>query len=164
LYFLDAASPDANVLVRLELATGARQELFRPSRGILRIYSLSPDGTRIAYNWRRDQQDFVYTQPVGGGEATLIHEVPQSTWSRAFGGLAWTADGRFVLFNRDVNNDEGDELVRIPAGGGAAEGLFTLGIIRQIAVHPDARHLAVEARKSSSTTYVMEGVLPPATR
>ena len=160
LYYEAQATPEITVLMRMDIATGTKQEVLRPPTGLLRIYSLSPDGSKIVYNWRKDSQDFLYLIPVTGGEPKMIHEVPKNEWRRGWGGLAWAADGRSVLYHREPDAFSTDELIRIPAEGGAPESVFTTGIIRRIAVHPDGRHITFEARTSSVDISVMENLFP----
>jgi len=166
LYFREPPRPGepANVMVRLELATGVKQEVLKISGAYLRIHALSPDGTRLAFGSRRDDGpvepplDVLEVVSLTGGEPTLIYQ----GGTRAFRGLAWTADGRSVLFHRSEGYR--DELIRIPAAGGPPVPLFQTGIIHDIAVHPDGRHLAVATWRESRATYVMENLFPPAAR
>ncbi len=144
--YYEAQDGDVTVLMRMNVASGAKQEVLRPPSGFLRIYSLSPDGTQIVCNWRK--------------EPKLLHEVPKDEWARAWGGLAWAADGLSVLYHREEDPNGSDELIRIPLSGGAPEGLFTTGIIRRIAVHRDGRHITFEARSGNTEVCVMENLFP----
>ena len=148
---------DVAALMRMDMTTGAKQEVLRPPTGVLRIYSLSPDGTQIVYNWREDGQDFLYLVPVTGGEPKLLSEASNQC-CRGFGGLAWSADGRSVLSHRISDLGSSDELVWIPVDGGDPVSLVTTGVVRRIAVHPDGRQIAFEARSSSKEVFVMENL------
>jgi Tol biopolymer transport system component len=159
LYYEARPTPDVTVLMRMDVATGTKQEVLRHPAEELRIYSLSSDGSQIVYNWRKDAQDQLYLIPAAGGESKRIYELPKSEWRRAWGGLAWSADGRSVLYH-GIPDTGRDELIRIPIDGSAPEPILTTGIIRRIAVHPDGRHITFEARTNSAEVSVMENLFP----
>jgi len=72
--------------MRLDVASGQKQEVFRPNTGYLRLYALSPDGSQIVFNWRKES-DLLYVLPATGGEPKLLYEYPKNEYSRAWGGL-----------------------------------------------------------------------------
>jgi len=149
---------DAATLMRLRPGAAQPEQVYRPATGTLRIYTLSPDGTEIVFNLRRDAKDFLYRMKLNSGEPVPFYSYPPNEWARGWGGLNWSADGKSVYYHHGING--GDELVRIPIATGTPEKLVTTGIIRRIAVHPDGRHLAWEARTSMNELWMIENLVP----
>jgi Tol biopolymer transport system component len=79
-----------------------------------------------------------------------------------FGTLAWTPDGRSVLFARKINSGSlKTELWLVPIQGGEPRKLeLTAENMRDLSVHPDGRHIAFTAGKPKSEIWVMENFLP----
>jgi hypothetical protein len=75
-YESPATDPASPVLMRLDVASGQKQEVFRPNTGYLRLYALSPDGSQIVFNWRKES-DLLYVLPATGGEPKLLYEYPK---------------------------------------------------------------------------------------
>jgi Tol biopolymer transport system component len=156
-YESPATEPASPALMRLDVASGQKQEVFRPNSGYLRLYALSPDGSQIVFNWRKES-DLLYVLPATGGEPKLLYEYPKNEYSRAWGGIGWVPDGKAVFYHHGMGGQ--DELLRIPLSGGGAEKLLTTGVIRRIAVNPDARQVAWEARTQSTEFFIMENLFP----
>jgi Tol biopolymer transport system component len=125
-----------------DLATGDAREIWRAPPGwILRNLATSPGGLQVAFHVANSQlrRNVIYTLPTSGGEP---HEVVRMEESIAREGLAWTADGKFLLFAQ-AQGPERNELFRVPAAGGVPEstGLAARGL-SLISPHPDGTHLA----------------------
>ena len=87
-----------------------------------------------------------------------ITPMPDGEW------LAWTPDGRHVLFAK--RRDEATELWRIPVEGGEPENLgMTMGRIEHLSIHPDGRRIAFTGPGPSpgAKVWVMEDFLPKST-
>jgi Tol biopolymer transport system component len=144
LYYEAQPSPEVQVLMRLDLSSGALKEVFRPKGEFLRMYSLSPDGLQIAYSSRRNQpeggtRDYLYVEPLSGGSPRQLDD---ADWVRASGGLAWAADGKAILYHHpDPRGITRDELLRVPMDGGPPERLFTTDTIVRIAAAPGGRRI-----------------------
>lgn len=149
LYYLALPTPTVQVLMRLDLGTGDTREVHRPQGRFLRMYALSPDGSEVALQERETHpdktfRDFLYVKHVSSGEPRLLGDEMQG--SRAFGALAWAADGKAVLYHRpDVSAFQRDDLVRIPRDGGPPQALVTTDTIWRIAAHPDGRRIIWQA-------------------
>jgi Tol biopolymer transport system component len=58
-------------------------------------------------------------------------------------GLAWSADGRFLYYAKQLAPGADFELFRVPAGGGAEERLGLAGVdLRELSVSPDGSRIA----------------------
>jgi serine/threonine-protein kinase len=104
-------------------------------RGMGRVWSLSPDGTRVAWNNTTGTSREVFVQDLIRGTGT---RVTNSGW--AFGPI-WTPDGGSIIFERGV---AGSRLYRRPADGRDTEDVVTPTPAAQYAssVSPDGATLA----------------------
>jgi Tol biopolymer transport system component/DNA-binding winged helix-turn-helix (wHTH) protein len=80
--------------------------------------AFSPDGRTLAFNRGSGGITSIYTMPAGGGEERLLISGSQYGW-----GLAWSADGRDIVFGRAGWLPKSGWLWKIPARGGKAERL-----------------------------------------
>jgi len=146
LYYMALPSPDAAVLMRLDLSNGVLKEVLRPQQGFLRMFSLSPDGTQIVYDVRPPgtSRDQIYVAPLSGGQSKLLRE---SDSVRAWGGLAW-ADRKTVLFHHpDSYGVRLDDLLRVSLNGDPVQTLASTSAVIRIAMHPDGRHITWESQE-----------------
>ena len=143
--FLAAGGDQSNglgTITAYSLTTGEPREIYRALPGwVLRNLALAPDGGQMAFDVAdsRLQRNVIYTLPAAGGKP---REVVRMEEGIAREGLAWTPDGRYLLFAQ-TKGPEGNELFRVPAGGGVphSTGLSARGL-SLISPHPDGRHIA----------------------
>jgi len=158
-------------IYRRELESGVVKKLnsepvFAP------ILAVSPDGEHLAYIGGGTERFSLSIIPAGGGEARTLLTEPQNTIGYGiWGDLAWTPDGRQLLFMKisDVKAADEDfkdptqskiELWRISAAGGEAQrtGLAMVGLIN-FQLHPDGRRIAFTVATGGSELWVMENFL-----
>jgi dipeptidyl aminopeptidase/acylaminoacyl peptidase len=99
---------------------------------------------------------------VGGGEAKELVRVLPPVELPAWGCLAWTPDGRHLLFVRTTNGSgQPFELWRVPVEGGAPHktGIAMEGL-RDLRVHPDGQRIAFRAGHNQGEVWVMDDFLP----
>jgi Tol biopolymer transport system component len=123
---LAEASPDAPTrIIRVSLATLEKESLTAPpSGGSGDFYpSWSPDGKQVAFaRSGGGYGDFdVWVQSAGGGEA---RQVTHGGWD-ACRGLAWTTDGRAILFTASAADDS--RILRVDLAGGEPRPIAGVG-------------------------------------
>lgn len=158
-YLLTTAEASNRLRVR-SLATGADREVF--SRAINNA-ALSPDGRSIVVRLSepRGEGDVLAIVAVAGGEEKeLLRLTPPDAFA-PWGGLAWTPDGKHVLFTQTSGDPKRpDELWRIPVGGGPPQktGIAMKGL-RHLRVHPDGERIVFGAGQVQHETWVLENFL-----
>ena len=102
-------------------------------------------------------------KPLTGGKETelLCVELPE-----AIGGLAWSNDGRFLVYGKVLIGMPGQsstELWRMQPEQGGPEKLGVLGnlVTRQpIRIHPGDNRIAISRVQKRAEIWAMEGFLP----
>ena len=99
-------------LVYHVLDTGARRQLTAAPPGFGELHPrVSPDGKTVAFHRHGAGRSAIMTVPIGGGETQLV-----GGWiSGMIGGLAWTPDGREIVYGRPETS--GRQLVRTQPDG-----------------------------------------------
>lgn len=134
-------------------------------------FALSPDGRWLALI-RPAAKAGIYVMPASGGEPRVIFTPPDPEALPSGHALTWTLDGRYLLFTRFARRPEDPrglgetlEVWRAPVDGGAAQKLdLALTRISRISVHPDGRRLAISAGSPQFEAWVLENLVPPATK
>jgi Tol biopolymer transport system component len=164
LNFITREAASSGGLMRLDLATGTREQLYQAAPGdLLRTFSLSPDAARIVLYIRTvNTEDALFLMPSSGGNARRLYAYPKGEFGRAPGALDWTADGGAILFHHAVGPK--DELLRVPLNGAAPDKILTTDQVWSLAVHPDGRHLAWESRSTTVEVFVVDNLFAKASR
>jgi Tol biopolymer transport system component/predicted Ser/Thr protein kinase len=106
----------------------------------------SPDGNEVVFSWNGEKQDNfdIYRILIGGGTPLRLTADPRSDYSPA-----WSPDGRWVAFLREVS-DQGSSLILLPALGGPERALSDVAGARSfwageryVGWSPDGKWLAV---------------------
>ncbi|MCE6998095.1 S9 family peptidase [Saccharothrix sp. S26] len=87
---------------------------FAPRQRFRSNVALSPDGTRVAYAANTDGQQNLYVAPVAGGPARKITDYTD----HAVRQVAWSPDGRALLYTADFQGNEQFQLHLVDAEGG----------------------------------------------
>ncbi len=148
---------NVGTMVLRNLDNGRTRELeARADRGGL---ALSPDGSQVAFFNR----NALMTLPISGGKARTILQLKQPEYFVSIHALAWTPDGRRLLFLKESANyseQSVSTLWRVSADGGEPEntGLAMKGM-HELSVHPDGRRIGFTARSGSDgpETWAIEG-------
>lgn len=147
------------LILKRDLATGRESEVYAGPH--LSALALSPDGRQLAFREAdpesRDSALKVIPLPPG-----QPRELLQVSWPAYFFPVAWSVNGRYLLFGLGGPPDSGSTLWRVPVSGGTAQKL-ELEANRFITVqpHPDGRRLAFTAFRTEAEAWVMENFLVP---
>jgi Tol biopolymer transport system component len=142
-----------------DLSNGPVRDILRMEvPRYMRMFALSPDGKNLAISFRDGTFDKIAIMPSSGGEMRVIYEYPKDEYARAWGALAWSADGKHVFYQRQYQSIM-DQAWRIPAAGGTSEPLFTSEIIREFAVHPDGKTITWQANSQYFDVYSLENLV-----
>ena len=113
--------------------------------------------------------------PAAGGQQRLVVRAPEGTEIHSTVGIAWTPDGRWLIYgsaktpeNEDTNfGPKERKLWRVSVDGGSPQDLkLSVEGLRQIALHPDGRRIAFtadapEAAGLSRGIWTLENFLSP---
>lgn len=101
---------------------------FAPRQRFRSNVALSPDGTSVAYAANSDGQHNLYVAPVSGGPARKITDYTE----HAVRQVAWSPNGRELLYTADFQGNEKFQLYLVDAEGGTA---------RQLTDAPGSQHV-----------------------
>ena len=151
------------LLLRRDTASGQEKEVHRRPEASGISYRLSPDGSKVAF-MQAGRPPFIGVFPSDGGPVTTLYTAKDRE-SLAMNGVAWSPDGREVLFVKEVNvkeRNETHELWAVPSTGGAARktDLTFNGDVWLINMHPDGKQIAYTLKRSKTEMWMMENFLP----
>lgn len=100
---------------------------------------------------------------ASGGDIREIVRVKSPEYIPGYSGLAWTPDGRFVLYftaRPDPRGFEKTELCRVDIRTGERKSFgLTMDRMRNIALHPDGKRIAFDSGMPKVEIWVMENFL-----
>ncbi|MGB3861294.1 MAG: M56 family metallopeptidase [Candidatus Aminicenantaceae bacterium] len=164
-------------LMRRDMESGQEKELFS-MEGVRNVqyltFALSSDGEQLAITclgmklspMRLTHR--ILTMPAKGGE---LQEVFNNDELKQYPIIAWTPDGKFLLFTNSVPVTESiperiNAVWLIPASGGQARELCRpqttmWGVLwRTLDVHPDGKRIAFDCFEYRHEVWAMENFLP----
>ena len=161
---IGAAAVAAIVVTMALTAVNSRREVGSLPRAVpLTSYpgveyqpTFSPDGSHLAFVWRRDKSHDIYVQPVGVLNPSPLAAEPENEHSPA-----WSPDGRWIAFIRDPAEAGGRArvLVKPPFAGGERLVTEFLGQQdqriwqRQVAWTPDSQYLVLSRPDDGRATW-----------
>ena len=161
-YVRVVASQWLHSIVAHDLETGEEKELYQGGEPDIEWFGLavSPDGRHLAFTG----EGVLKVMSTSEGEPRVFHRL-QDTEKFAPGaagsGLAWTADGRYVIFGIHRPGQPGPlELWRVPVEEGEPQKLLEMDGLSDIRVHPDGRRIAFTGGWIQMEVWAMENFLP----
>ena len=167
-------------IVTRDLESGEERDLLRvvPPFRISHLMVVSPDGRQLAFlmDDSDTQSMALKVMPAAGGEPRELLRVHRPDFFNFgnYSALAWTPDGRELIFGKrtaasgtlETAREGGAkvELWRISAEGGAPQRVgLAMNRLSHLRFHPDGRRIvfdAVDARPENNEVWVMENFLP----
>jgi Tol biopolymer transport system component len=147
-----------NRLIRTNLESGEEQDIFKFAKPT-RYLTISPDGKQFAC-WRADSGAAgLVLLPAKGGNPRELFKIMEDN-SSYLSGLAWTPDGRYLMFTKKSGSEEEIGLWRISVEGGDPQRLGSLmDGVDELSVHPDGKRIAFSVRQSKRELWTMENFL-----
>ena len=125
--------------------------------------ALSPDGRFLAFI-TLNQENLSTTlniMPSSGGE---LRQVLMFKYEELIRTVAWTPDGRKLLYAKLTNNGNKCELWQISVEGGEPKNFgLAMDHLNYLSIHPDGRRIAFCSSHESGEIWVMENFLPKTT-
>ena len=154
------ASPKGSYRIYLvSVANLEEREFTSPPAGYLTDTdpAFSPDGQTLAFvRWAQDGVADIYSQPLAGGQARRL-----TSDGRGICGLAWTADGRSIVYSSDRGGLF--SLWRVAISGGEPEPLAGIGQDAFLpAVSPRGKLLAYTQLLGNDNIWRAKGPRPTA--
>jgi len=161
-------------IIARDIETGVEKEIHREvstsntGDGLVNDLAVSLDGRSLAFTVVNGKEPkSIKVIPTAGGEARQIFRVEKGDPMRfpGFSGLAWTPDGREVLFVRarepNMTTPGHHELWAVPVEGGKPRPLgLNMPGLNNPRVHPDGKRIAFTAGANTQEVWVLENFLP----
>ena len=144
----------SQIMVR-DLETGTEKELYQFNNYV--NISLSPDGKWLASS----HPGSLMLMPVTGGETKELYIFEEEYRNER--PITWSADGKYILFEKKKSGQDGWDLCRIPAEGGEPQklGLELKDGFMNLSIHPNGSNIAFSSREQPNAEFwVMENFLP----
>ena len=155
-------------IVAKDVETGVEREIFRETASaggagdaLVNNLTVSPDGRLLAFTVSRNRSQLVMVVPSEGGDPHEIFRIDLSSSGFRIpngAGLAWTPDGREILFVKAVVG----ELWALPAEGGEPRPLgMRMKNLGNLALHPDGRQIAFQSGSGALEVWALENLKRP---
>ncbi|MFC1715640.1 sigma-70 family RNA polymerase sigma factor [Candidatus Poribacteria bacterium] len=155
-----------NVVSAYNLETGERKVIYKEDKLFAErdsYLAISPDGGQLAFLGK--DYSSLKVMPTSGGEPRILNRREESEGG-FHNGIAFTPDGRYILFTKRLQGDKYASLLCIPVDGGEPQKLMSnegLGLTI-CSIHPDGQRIAFESQRSGrDQIWVMENFLPELT-
>jgi Tol biopolymer transport system component len=165
IFYIDSEDPSATQLMRFDLEGRRERELKRFPKGETPVMvAVSPNGEQLAYAASNDADRSTSLDiiPATGGQARTVFRGVR--WpSGAVTSLAWTPDGRSLIFARpEDGTDAPQHLWKVPLAGGQQEKVgISMPNILFAQIHRDGRRIVFGTRQSTATeVWALENFLP----
>ena len=155
IFFRKSFKSEPNQLVKRNLETGEEKVFYRAPVDISAL-ALSPDGEELAFVAAEPGKQVLNVMLLDGGSIREIAR-PNGIFRNT---LAWTPDGRHLLFGAWENNSKSKIWV-VSADGGEPRKLdLDIYKIEGLTVRPDGKRIAFTSGVHDSEVWVMENFLP----
>jgi Tol biopolymer transport system component len=143
-----------------DIASGKEREMVR--RSSFGDTVLSPDGRLLAttaFDSTSKSPSSLMLVPTDGGQPRELLRVSDPEYLGAF--VAWSPDGKFLLFRKFPKGATRREPWRISVDGGAAREIDLNGVFgRDPSIHPDGHQIAFVSGEATLEIWTLENFLP----
>ena len=152
-------------VIALDLESRKEREIYRQS-AYIRTIAVSPDRRRFAVPQKySDEADRVrmrlWTVVASTGESAVAGDFPAAV--NDIRGVAWSPDGEDLYVTVNLQ-EQPRQLWRVPTAGGIPEETgLDLEKLRDVAIHPDGRQIALESGSPEVEIWALENFLPDTT-
>ena len=152
-------------IARRDLET-SRETILYEENGLIQLdLAISPDGRHLAFAspviLEKGAKALRIIATTGGEPREVVRLGPQELPISAPPTLAWTPDGRYLLYLTGDGTGKKSELWRVAIEGGRPEKLdLTMEGLGELRVHPDGRRIAFSASQEVDEIWVLENFLP----
>lgn len=164
LYSVEQGSGEGRRLVRIDLASKRETELARDAISV----AVAPDGRQVAFlaEGAGGRESYIAVVPAEGGEPRVVfRESPWLDDGGRWNGLAWSPDGKMLLFQKREGEQGPYMLWKVAVGGGPAERveISRQGTIRNLRVTRDGRQIFFSSTEDApGELWTLENFLPSA--
>jgi Tol biopolymer transport system component len=148
-----------NRILSVDPATGQRKHIFTLKEGatITEPLQLSPDGRTVACQFADKTNSYTGTLATDGSGYRELYK----DYKAALFGLAWTQDGRALLFGRRGEQKYTWEIMSIPAAGGSpvSTGLRGNGTLQNLNLSATGSRVAFSAASNGREIWALDNVL-----
>lgn len=157
---MDRERPQFRIVQR-ELESGSEREVLTAPR-IGALFALSEDGGSIAFAQAWKDSIVLSAIPATGGEPRVLVRLPGAEMVSS---LAWSRDGKHLLFSKLNPSAWTGELWRVPAEGGVATPVgLTLKNLSGLRMHPDGRRIGYTGGEADMEVWVLDAAHPGASK
>jgi Tol biopolymer transport system component len=153
---------DGQTIVKRQLDTGQEKSVWQRSWGNLWMsLDVSPDGHTLAF--ARTHSPTIHLVSTEGGEPSEIVRLQYGeSMIHSKSGIAWTPDGKSLLFGKRLPGTRNAGLCQVAMAGGEPMELgLVMDELGHPSMHPDGRRIAFAAGGQQSEVLVLKNFLPP---
>jgi Tol biopolymer transport system component len=161
IYYVVRAKND-RVLVH-DLETGQEREIFRADAQVMGL-ALSSDGRQLAFfpTYSGSAGARVIKIISSSGEPVREIALNNIPLAAGFATLAWTPDGRYLVFGTSPTLNQKSEVWRVPVEGGSFQNVgISMDLLADLRMNPDGKRIAFTAGEFKSEVWVLEHFLTP---
>jgi Tol biopolymer transport system component len=73
-------------------------------------------------------------------------------------GVVWSGDGKYLIYARNLPDEQDVELVRVPVEGGEPVAILRTPVINGLSLSPDGRRISFQSGEWKGEVWMIEGL------